>query len=263
MDVAYAIAGLVVGFAVGLTGVGGGALMTPLLHLGFGIPLATAVGTDLLYAAATKLSGVWVHGRSGTVDWRVVRRLCLGSLPAALVTVYVLDAVDLDGARLEAVILPVLSAALFFTASVLLFRGRIRRLATHEAQFPRLYALHRRLRPGATVLVGTVIGVLVTLTSVGAGVLGTTAILLLYPGFGAVRVVGTELAHAVPLTFVAGLGHMHLGTVDYGLLGALLVGSLPGVYLGSRLGARISDRVLRPVLAGMLVFIGWRLAFAM
>lgn len=262
MELAYAIAGLVVGFAVGLTGVGGGALMTPLLHLGFGIPLAVAVGTDLLYAAVTKLSGVWVHARNRTVEWPAVRRLCAGSVPSALATVYAIDRLALDGAALEAVMLPVLSAALFFTALVLLLRGRIRRLAAREAQFPRFYALQRRLRPALTVLVGVVIGSLVTLTSVGAGVLGTTAILLLFPGFGAVRVVGTELAHAVPLTFVAGLGHLHLGTVDFALLGSLLVGSLPGVYLGSRLGARVSDRVLRPVLAGMLVFIGWRLAFA-
>jgi len=262
MSIGYVIAGLVVGFAVGLTGVGGGSLMTPLLHLGFGIPLATAVGTDLLYAALTKASGVWTHARRRTVDWGIVRRLSTGSVPSAVATLVAIHMLDLHGRRFDAVISSTLSGALILTAVTLLLRGKLYRFVNHEERFPRLLAFHRRWRGALTVLVGVVLGVLVTLTSVGAGVIGTMMVLLLYPSLPAVSVVGTEIAHAVPLTLVAGLGHLELGTVQLSLLGSLLMGSLPGVYLGSRLGARVSDNVLRPVLASMLLFIGLRLVFA-
>lgn len=256
----YAVAGLVVGFAVGLTGIGGGALMTPLLHLGFGVPITTAVGTDLFYAALTKSSSVYVHGRAGTVDWRIVALLAAGSVPGAVLTVLAVKLLGLNGEHFESLILGTLSAAVLATAALILLRAPLTRLLG-QVRFPRCLT-DSRCRSVLTVIGGLGIGVLVTLTSVGAGVLGTTLVLLLYPAMTAARVVGTELAHAVPLTLVAGFGHLSLGTVDFALLGSLLLGSIPGAYFGSRLGTRLSDRVLRPVLAVMLGYIGWRLGFA-
>lgn len=262
IDWGYPLAGLVVGFAVGLTGVGGGALMTPILHIGFGIPVTTAVGTDLLYAALTKSYGAVVHARSGSIRWDVVLRLAAGSIPAAMATILALHVVEIDEAALGATIKSGLSAALLVTALILVFRRRLTlRLRQMEA-IGRLRAAHRRHRGTITVLAGGVIGFLVTLTSVGAGVIGTTAVLLLYPGLATVGVVGTELAHAVPLTLAAGLGHLSLGTVDLSLLASLLLGSLPGVYAGGRLGSRVPDDLLRPVLAGMLLLIGVRLVMS-
>ena len=263
MDIAYTFAGFAVGFAVGLTGVGGGSMMTPLLHLGFGIPIAVAVGTDLLYAAVTKVSGVWVHSRRRTIRWDIVGRLALGSLPASLATVAVIEHFQLHGHAFASVITATLSIALILTAVVLVLRPFLRDFVGREGRFPRLLAFHRRWVGELTVLVGVALGVLVTLSSVGAGAIGTVMVLLLYPGLGAASVVGTELAHAVPLTLVAGLGHWHLGTVNFTLLAALLVGSIPGVYVGSRLGAKLSDGALRPVLAVMLVFIGLRMALTL
>ncbi len=250
MDVLYPVAGLAVGFLVGLTGVGGGALMTPLLIFGFGFSPAVAVGTDLLYAAITKAGGVWVHARQATVDWRIVRRLANGSLPAALLTLWLLGRMESHDGQAETLITQALGLALIFTAGALLFRQRLRRLsggwvATHQGVL--------------TVAVGALLGTLVTLTSVGAGALGAAALFWLYPRLSAVRVVGTDIAHAVPLTAVAGIGHWQLGSVDWALLGALLLGSLPGIYLGSRLSAAMPEQVLRPMLATLLLLIGFRL----
>lgn len=263
MDIAYTLAGFVVGFAVGLTGVGGGSLMTPLLHLGFGVPIAAAVGTDLLYAAVTKSSGVRVHARRRTIRWDIVACLALGSIPAAVVTVAAIEHSHLNGQAFASMITAMLSVALILTAVVLVVRPFLRDFVRREGRFPGLLAFHRRWVRQLTVIVGVLLGVLVTLSSVGAGAIGTVLVLLLYPGLGAASVVGTELAHAVPLTLVAGLGHWQVGTVDFALLLALLLGSIPGVYVGGRLGARLSERTLRPVLAVMLVFIGVRMALTL
>src|SRR3989338_8308583 len=199
MDWMYTLSGFLVGLIVGVTGVGGGSLMTPLLVLFFGVSPATAVGTDLLYASITKALGGWVHGRNGTEDW--IRKIALRD----------------DGT---------------------------------------VYELHHRHLPAATIATGALVGSLVTVSSIGAGVLGTVALLFLYPRLSAVKVVGTDIAHAVPLTALAGMGHMALGTVDLVLLGSLLLGSLPGIYIGSHLSAKVPEKVLRPVLASMLLIIG-------
>jgi uncharacterized protein len=258
MDLPYAIAGLIVGLVVGLTGIGGGALMTPLLVLGFGVPPVIAVGTDLLYAAITKTAGVWVHGRRGTVTWRIVVLMALGSLPAAVVTIALLA--RLDGPEsYEALVTNTLAVALILVALLLFLKGPIQRLHQH-ARLAGARAAVRRWRAPLVVGGGASIGVLVTLSSVGAGALGTALLVVLYPGLRGVAIVGTELAHAVPLATVASLGHLHLGTVDFVLLGSLLVGSLPGVYLGSRLGIFLPDRILRPVLGGMLMLVGLKFA---
>jgi uncharacterized membrane protein YfcA len=258
MDGRYTLSGFLVGLIVGVTGVGGGSLMTPLLILLFGISPATAVGTDLLYASLTKTLGGWVHGRRGTVDWKVAGLLCLGSLPAAVVTIALLKYLALDKETLRSLVTGVLSVALLLTASALLLKSRIKKFA--QRRYDTL--LHHRHLPAATIATGIIVGILVTISSVGAGVLGTVALLFLYPRMQAAKVVGTDIVHAVPLTAVAGMGHLALGTVDIVLLGSLLLGSLPGIYIGSHLSAKVPEGVLRPVLAAMLLIIGARMAIS-
>ena len=257
MDWMYTLSGFLVGLIVGITGVGGGSLMTPLLVLAFGVAPATAVGTDLLYASLTKALGGWVHGRRGTVDWKVFRLLALGSLPATVATITLLKYFALDEKVLHSLVTSVLSVALLMTAAALLLKDWIKKLA--QRKDGTVYELHHRHLPVATIVTGVVVGSLVTVSSIGAGVLGTVALLFLYPRMSAVKVVGTDIVHAVPLTALAGMGHMALGTVDLVLLGSLLLGSLPGVYIGSHLSAKVPEKVLRPVLATMLLVIGGKL----
>lgn len=254
MDWMYTLSGFLVGLIVGVTGVGGGSLMTPLLVLFFGVSPATAVGTDLLYASLTKTVGGWVHGRRGTVDWKVFGLLAMGSLPAAVITIALLKYLALDEKSLRSLVTSVLSVALLATATALLLKNQIKKLARRKDGT--VYELHHRYLPGATIATGVVVGALVTVSSIGAGVLGTVALLFLYPRMPAVKVVGTDIVHAVPLTALAGMGHMALGTVDMVLLGSLLLGSLPGIWIGSHLSAKVPEHVLRPVLASMLLIIG-------
>ncbi|MBI5786009.1 MAG: sulfite exporter TauE/SafE family protein [Rhodocyclales bacterium] len=254
MDLAQVISGFAVGTIVGITGVGGGALMTPLLLLVFGIAPATAVGTDLLFAAITKSGGTWVHARQGTVDWRVVRLLASGSLPATALTLLVVHSAfpgGLSGAR--QLIGATLGVALLLTAAALIYRRHL--LALREK-------LVVREHPAATIATGAVLGALVSVSSVGAGALGVTALLFLHPKLATPRIVGTDIAHAVPLALVAGLGHWWLGSIDWTLLATLLAGSLPGIWFGSRLAPRIPERFLRTGLAGMLILIGGKLIAA-
>ncbi len=259
MEWLYTLSGFLVGLIVGVTGVGGGSLMTPLLVLFFGISPATAVGTDLLYASITKALGGWVHNNNGTVDWKIVVLLSLGSLPAALFTIALFKYLGLDEKSLKGLITGVLSVALLLTATALLLKDWIKKVAQREDGT--IYELHHRHLTVATIVTGAIVGVLVTISSIGAGVLGTVALLFLYPRLTAVKVVGTDIAHAVPLTAVAGLGHLALGTVDLVLLGSLLLGSLPGIYIGSHLSTKVPEKILRPILAVMLLIIGTRLAF--
>ncbi len=259
MDGLYTVSGFLVGFVVGITGVGGGSLMTPLLVLGFGVAPVTAVGTDLLYVALTKLGGSWAHSRKGTVDWVVVRRLAIGSVPAALLSVWLLHEAGLDERGLKALVTGVLSVALVLTALALLVKPYLHKVAARRGAAYELSAHHL---PAATVAAGAALGGLVALSSIGAGALGVVLLQFLYPRIPAARIVGTDIAHAVPLTLVAGLGHAAIGSVDFGLLGSLLLGSLPGIYLGSHVGVRIPERVLRPLLAMMLLLVGGRVVFA-
>lgn len=256
MEFAYTITGFAVGAIVGLTGVGGGSLMTPLLVLLFGIHPSVAVGTDLLYAAITKTGGTLAHGLKGTVDWKITRLLAAGSLPAAALTLVLVGRFapgGIDGAA--SLIKVALGFALLLTAVALIFRRHIQAFAL--ARFGGTPNPARTAR--LTVLTGAVLGVLVSISSVGAGALGVTALFFLYPTMPALRIVGSDIAHAVPLTAVAGLGHWFLGSVDWLLLGSLLVGSLPGIWLGTHISTRIPDRVLRPILATMLVLVGAKL----
>ena len=252
----YAVSGLVVGLLVGLTGVGGGALMTPILVLLFGFHPGTAVGTDLLYASVTKTAGATVHGANHTVDWRITRRLAYGSVPTTIATLLVLYALGLHGANTSRAISLTLGIALFATAASVLLRQRI--VAFVTARFaepgPRATAV-------LTTLLGALLGAVVTLSSVGAGAIGVTVMLLLYPRLPTARIVGSDIAHAVPLTLIAGFGHWLLGDVNLALLGSLLVGSIPGVVAGSYLTGRIPDSVLRPILAVVLVLSAAKLVF--
>ena len=249
----HAIAGLLVGLAVGLTGVGGGSLMTPLLVLMFGVAPQTAVGTDLLFAAVTKIVGSRVHHTRETVDWSIVRRLATGSIPAALVTIALLAWVVKIGDKTSHVIMVSLGVLLLVTAIGLLFQRRILAYgATHQL-------VHSERSYWPTVLLGAVLGVLVTITSVGAGAIGATVLLMLYRRVPVARIVGTDIAHAVPLALIAGAGHWFLGSVDFALLSALLVGSIPGVIIGSHLSARAPERMLQILLAAILTFTGFRL----
>ena len=250
----YPVSGLAVGLLVGLTGVAGGSLMTPLLVLAFGVHPTTAVGTDLLCAAATKACGTVAHDRIGSVDWRIVARLACGSIPGAALTLAALRWTGPQSAQVSHAITFTLGLALIGTALATFFRGwTVRHLAGWMGQAtPRKTA---RL----TVASGLLLGVLVSLSSVGAGALGVIALIVLYPAVPLVRIIGSDIAHAVPLTLLAGLGHWYMGDVDWALWKALVVGSVPGILAGSLLAPRIPELALRPVLASVLLVVGGRL----
>ena len=255
-QIGLVVAGLVVGFIVGLTGVGGGSLMTPIL-LWFGISPTTAVGTDLLYAAITKCGGVYVHNKKKNINWTITGWLSLGSIPAALLTLYVLHILNTDTTALNAVIKYSLGWALVFTSVAILFKKRI--LLFSQKHSGDKFHTESKTQNLLTVAIGVLLGVTVTLTSIGAGALGTVTLFFLYPLLATNRLVGTEIAHAVPLTLVAGIGHASMGNLDWTLLGQLLMGSLPGIYIGSMLSGKVPDLLLRNALAIMLFFVGFKL----
>ena len=256
IDPLYSLSGFAVGALVGMTGVGGGSLMTPLLILLFGVHPATAVGTDLLYAAATKTGGSLVHGFARSIDWRVVRRLATGSVPATLVTLAILSHFNLSGDAARNLITLVLSVALLATAFVLVFGEAI--VAAYRA---RVAELDSQRTARNTVLVGIVLGVLVSISSVGAGAIGVIALIMLYPQLPMARIVGSDIAHAVPLTLIAGTGHWMMGSVDWHIMGSLLVGSLPGIFVGSYFAIRVPERALRLVLATTLFVVATRIVY--
>jgi len=251
----YVVSGFGVGLLVGMTGVGGGSLMTPLLILLFGVHPATAVGTDLLYAAATKTGGSVAHGWARSIHWPAVIRLASGSIPASILTLVVLWQLDLSGESSRSLVNLVLCFALILTAISLLFRKAI--IARYRWRL-------EQLDPGsttrATVIVGAALGVLVSISSVWAGAVGVTALLLLYPRLPMTRIVGSDIAHAVPLTLVAGIGHWATGAIDWHLLGVLLIGSLPGIVFGSYCARRVPEPALRLVLAATLILVAGNLA---
>ena len=252
MDPIAILSGFAVGAIVGLTGVGGGSLMTPLLIGVFKLNPALAIGTDLWFAALTKTGGAVAHARHGHVDWRITRLLLAGSLPAALATIALMHATGITKGWAAALTFS-LGIALLLTAVVVAFKK------TRQAAGLKLERwLPESRKPPLTVASGVVLGVLVTLSSIGAGALGATLILLLYPRLAAHRLVGTDIAHAVPLTLVAGIGHATLGHVDWALLAALLVGSLPGIWLGAQLTRRMPERVVRGLLCVSLVTAGFK-----
>lgn len=253
----YSVAGFLVGMLVGMTGVGGGSLMTPLLVLLFNFHPVTAVGTDLLYASVTKTVGTAVHGKQGTVNWRIVASLAVGSVPAAIVTLVVMSRVGTMSGHAIAPLNLILGAALLLTSISVFFRPWILSWAGHH-----IHALEPSQLRRWTVLLGVMLGILVSVTSVGAGALGTTALLILYPRLPVARIAASDIAHAVPLTLIAGIGHWMMGSVDFGLMLGLLAGSVPGIVIGSLLSNRSSDAVLRPVLAVTLLVVSLRMLIA-
>ncbi len=255
IDPLYVASGFGVGLLVGMTGVGGGSLMTPLLILLFDVHPSSAVGTDLLYAAATKTGGSLIHGWSRSIHWPAVLRLACGSIPASVLTLVALWLLDLDAASQRSLVNLVLCLALLLTAISLIFRKSIM-----ERYRRRLEHVGDRTTAIATVLTGAALGALVAISSVGAGAVGVTALLLLYPRLPMARIVGSDIAHAVPLTLVAGAGHWALGAIDWPLMGVLLIGSLPGIMVGSYCAVRVPEAVLRVSLAAILVVVSGRIA---
>ena len=260
MDWLNTAAGFGVGLMVGITGVGGGSLMTPILVLLFGVAPAAAVGTDLWFAAFTKIVGGTVHHGKGTVDWQVFRRLCWGSLPASLLTLTWLH--FSHAAQLKSgMLMTALGGVLLLTALAMVFKQKTHALG--QALRSGAPEQFKRAQPALTVLAGAVLGVLVTLTSIGAGALGAVMLLALYPyRMTPARLVGTDIVHAIPLTIVAGTGHLLMGNVDLLLLGKLLLGSVPGVVIGTLVGTRIPEGLLRSAIAVVLVAVGTKLLLA-
>ena len=270
-DTALILSGLIIGAIIGLTGVGGGSLMTPLLILGFGVNPAIAVGTDLLFAAATKLGGTVRLARERLIAWRAVGLLSVGSLPAALLTMAVLQHLGPSSAETEQLIRQVLGVALLLTAlatlhNVLASQRKKNAMLANNGPTGAAGAADLADTANATpahwalpVLFGALIGSVVTLTSVGAGAIGVTALLILFPRLAIQRIIAVDLAYAVPLTLFAGLGHASLGQVDWHLLSLLLCGSLPGIWLGSRLLKSLNPQVTRTLLSTLLATIGIKL----
>jgi uncharacterized membrane protein YfcA len=254
-----AAAGFGVGRVVGLTGVGGGSLMTPIMILLFGYSPNVAVGTDLWFASITKLVGGGVHGRKGTLDWPILRLMFCGSLPTAVLTLLWLHATGTSKSH-NALMLKVLGVTLILTSVAAMFRTRVqalgmRMLAGRPAEFT-------VAQPVLTVVAGAILGFLVTFTSIGAGALGAVMLLYLYPvRLTASSLVGTDIVHAIPLTLVAGFGHLLLGNVNYMLLGNLLVGSIPGIIVGSLLSTIAPDKFVRAGIAVMLAVVGAKMAW--
>ena len=246
----YPVVGLLVGLIVGLTGVGGGSLMTPTLVFLFKVPLDIAIGTDLIFASLTKISGVVAHGMRGNVNWRIVGRLAAGSLPASITTIIAMNQFKAHGKPLDSIVLPLLGLSLVGTAAAVILRKHI------LAAGGKMLEIQERTANRLATVVGIVLGVMVTLTSVGAGAIGVAALMLLYSKIRGAEVVGSDLAHAIPLVTVAGLGHLQLGNIDYRLLVGLLVGSIPGIYIGSAVSSRLPEVMMQRILAGVLLVMG-------
>ncbi len=256
----YILSGAGVGVLIGLTGVGGGSLMTPLLIL-LNIPQHIAIGTDLLYAAITKTNGVWAHQKRGNIQWRVVLTLAAGSIPASILTTLLIYYCFGSPESYKGILTTTLGIMLIFTACVLFFRKKLQHASAMLASKDKPSFFHK-YRMATTVFSGIFLGVMVTLSSVGAGAFGTALIMILFTRLPAMHIVGTDLAHAVPLTFIAGMGHfLVLDSVDFTLLAGLLIGSIPAVTLGTKIGARLPERYMYNLLAIILLVIGTRFAF--
>lgn len=256
-DAMLVTAGAATGMLVGLTGVGGGAVMTPLLLLVFGAAPISAVGTDLWFAAITKLVATRVHHGRGLIDWQVVRRLWAGSLPASVLTLVWMKYMPI-GAETAGLLKVMIAGAVVLTALAMLFQRQL-----HE--FGRKFRIEsverfKSMQGPLTVAAGAALGFLVTTTSIGAGALGVVFLAYLYPlRLTAARLVATDIVHAIPLAVFAGLGHLAMGHVDFALLGNLLIGSVPGVIAGATLSTRLPQPYLRRALSAILLFTGFKL----
>lgn len=257
MTLSYVLSGFGVGLLVGLTGVGGGSLMTPLLTLLFGVSPTVAVGTDLAFASATKTAGTLAHRLGGTVHWSIVRRLCLGALPAALLATLGLKYFGALDKEIGQIIRYSIAGSVLLTVVSLLFRGR---MLTWILAHPERQLRGARLT-AATIIAGAILGTLVTISSIGAGAVGATILVLLYPRLSPAEIAGTDIAYAVPLTAIAAFGHWYLGSIDWQLLATLLLGSVPGITLGSLAAKAVPEKVLRGLLATTLTGVAAKLVF--
>ncbi|NVM75356.1 hypothetical protein FHW83_001136 [Duganella sp. SG902] len=258
MDLQFVASGFAVGLLVGMTGVGGGSLMTPLLTLLFGVTPAVAVGTDLAFASLTKGVGTFTHRLRGTVHWDIVRRLCIGALPAALVASVGLKYFGTLSKEMGQIIRYTIAGSVLLTVIALLFKRKMLLWITaHPDRQLQGRALHN-----ATILTGAVLGVLVTISSIGAGAIGATVLVMLYPRLTAAEVAGTDIAYAVPLTAIAAVGHWWLGSINWTLLLTLLVGSVPGITLGAYAARAVPERLLRGILAFTLVAVAVKLVYS-
>ncbi|MDL2356806.1 MAG: sulfite exporter TauE/SafE family protein [Pseudomonadota bacterium] len=257
MLLTYVVSGFAVGLLVGMTGVGGGSLMTPLLTLLFGVPPSVAVGTDLAFASITKSAGTFTHRLRGTVRWDIVRRLCAGALPAAILATLALKHYGALDQQIGQLIRYSIAGSVLLTVTALLFKPRM--LAWINASPSR--QLHGRPLVLATVAAGALLGTLVTVSSIGAGAIGATLLVMLYPRMSSAEVAGTDIAYAVPLTAIAAFGHWWLGSIDWALLASLLIGSVPGITLGSYAARAVPERFLRGLLAATLTGVAAKLIY--
>lgn len=257
MSVSYIVSGFAVGLLVGLTGVGGGSLMTPLLTLLFGVTPTVAVGTDLAFASATKVAGTFAHRYRGNVHWNIVRQLCIGALPAAVLTTLTLKYYGGLDKEIGQIIRYSIAGSVMLTVIALMFRTRLQNwMSMHpNRQF------HGAKLVTATIVSGAILGILVTISSIGAGAIGATILVLLYPRLSPAEIAGTDIAYAVPLTAIAALGHWWLGSINWELLAMLLLGSVPGITLGSLVSKAIPEKVLRVLLATVLTTVAVKLVF--
>ncbi|MBU3709157.1 MAG: sulfite exporter TauE/SafE family protein [Burkholderiaceae bacterium] len=255
MTSTYIVSGFAVGLLVGLTGVGGGSLMTPLLTLLFGINPTVAVGTDLAFASITKSAGTLAHRVRNTVHWDIVKRLCIGALPAALLTTLALKYFGALEQHITQIIRYTIAFSVLLTAIAIIFRGRMQAWMTAHPE----RQLHGRAQVIATVIAGAAIGTLVTVSSIGAGAVGATVLVLLYPHLKPAEIAGTDIAYAVPLTAIAAIGHWWLGSINWELLGMLLIGSVPGITIGSLAARAVPEKFLRGLLATTLTGVAAKL----
>ncbi|MGK5079810.1 sulfite exporter TauE/SafE family protein [Janthinobacterium sp. HLX7-2] len=257
MTLSYIVSGFAVGLLVGMTGVGGGSLMTPMLTLLFGVPPSVAVGTDLAFASITKSAGTLTHRLRGTIRWDIVKRLCIGALPAAVVATLALKSFGTLSPEIGQIIRYSIAGSVLLTVVALIFKGRM--LAWINAH-PEKQLQGNKLA-AATIISGAVLGVLVTVSSIGAGAIGATLLVMLYPRMSSAEVAGTDIAYAVPLTAIAALGHWWLGSIHWELLASLLVGSLPGITLGSWVARSVPEKFLRVLLAMTLTGVAVKLIY--
>ncbi|MBI1889531.1 MAG: sulfite exporter TauE/SafE family protein [Burkholderiales bacterium] len=257
MDISYIVSGFAVGMLVGLTGVGGGSLMTPLLTLLFGVPPSVAVGTDLAFASITKTAGTLGHRYRGTIHWQVVKYLCFGALPAAVLATLALKYFGTLDKQIGQIIRYSIAASVLLTVIALLFRSRMQAWVIHHPE----KQLHGRNLTIATILAGALLGTLVTISSIGAGAIGATLLVLLYPRLTPAEIAGTDIAYAVPLTAIAAFGHWWLGSINWALLAMLLIGSLPGITIGSLAARAVPEKILRGLLATTLTAVAVKLVY--
>lgn len=258
--VEFILAGVLVGFCVGITGVGGGSLMTPILISLFRIEPHIAIGTDLLYAAISKFCGSLVHAKKLNIVWPIVLWLALGSIPASFITHWVLDNYLSNSTHYKTVLTMVLGFMLTLTGLSIMFRAQIERffdkIRVEKKGNLSEQAFNIEGKKLYVIIMGVVLGVFVTLSSVGAGAFGIMALILMFPNLPMIRIIGSDVVHAVLLTSVAGFAHMTSGNVDFHLLGWLLVGSIPAIIVGTLISSRMPEKLIRKILGITLFALG-------